>query len=93
MSAFQSFLAVPIKACVSSDGVLLSADPPVWRLHSLAGGRENSEVAIPGLAALAATTQRTGMRIERPVRARQLHSLRIQFRKQYFWRIVSSTCG
>ena len=69
MSAFQSFLAVPIKACVSSDGVLLSADPPVWRLHSLAGGRENSEVAIPGLAALAATTQRTGMRIERPVRA------------------------
>jgi Histidine kinase-, DNA gyrase B-, and HSP90-like ATPase/His Kinase A (phospho-acceptor) domain len=69
MSDFQSFLAVPIKASISSKGWLLSADPPVWRLHNLAGGGDNSEVAIPALAALAATALRTGMRIERPVRA------------------------
>lgn len=69
MNGFPSFLAVPIKACISSDGNLLSADPPVWRLHNLAGGGDSSTVAIPGLAALAATALRTGMRIERPVRA------------------------
>ena len=69
MSEFQSFLAVPIKACVSSSGVLISADPPIWRLHNLAGGTNNTTVTIPGLAALAASALRTRMRIERPVRA------------------------
>lgn len=69
MSDFKSFLAVPIKACVSSQGALLSADPPVWRLHNLAGGGENSTVAIPGLASLSASALRTRMKIERPVRA------------------------
>ena len=69
MNRFQSFLAVPIKACVSSSGVLLSADPPIWRLHNLAGGGDDNMVAIPGLAALAASALRTRMRIERPVRA------------------------
>lgn len=69
MSQFQSFLAVPIKACVSRSGVLLSADAPVWRLHNLAGGGDNNRVAIPGLAALAASALRTRMKIERPVRA------------------------
>lgn len=69
MSEFQSFLTVPIKATVSSHGVLLSADPPVWRLHNLAGGGDTNTVAIPGLAALAAAALRTHMRIERPVRA------------------------
>ena len=69
MSKFESFLAVPITASVSSSGALLSADPPVWRLHNLAGGADNTEVAIPGLAALAVSALRTGMQIERPVRA------------------------
>jgi hypothetical protein len=69
MSECQSFLAVPIKACVSNSGALLSADPPVWRLHNLAGGGDNTATAIPGLAALAASVLRTHMRIERPVRA------------------------
>ena len=68
MSEFQSFLAVPIKACVSNSGALLSADPPVWRLHNLAGGGDNTAIAIPGLAALASSALRTRMRIERPVR-------------------------
>lgn len=69
MSEFRSFLAVPIKACISKTGVLLSADPPVWRLHNFAGGDDNNTVAIPGLAALAESALRTRMRIERPVRA------------------------
>jgi signal transduction histidine kinase len=69
MKEFQSFLAVPIKACVSRSGELLSADPPVWRLHNLAGGSDNKTIAIPGLAALAASALRTRMRLERPVRA------------------------
>ena len=69
MSDFQSFLAVPVKACVSNSGVLLSADPPVWRLHNLAGGGDDNTIAIPGLAALAASALRTRMKIERPVRA------------------------
>jgi signal transduction histidine kinase len=69
MNEFQSFLAVPITACVSSSGELLSADPPIWRLHNLAGGGDSGAVAIPGLAALAVSSLRTRMRIERPVRA------------------------
>ena len=69
MNELRSFLAVPIKACISRTGVLLSADPPIWRLHNLAGGRDNNTVAIPGLAALAASALRIRMKIERPVRA------------------------
>ena len=69
MSEFAAFLAVPIQARVSHQGVLLSADPPVWRLHNLAGGGDDNTVAIPGLAALANAALRTRMSIERPVRA------------------------
>jgi nitrogen-specific signal transduction histidine kinase len=69
MNLRHPFLAVPIIARISANGILLSADPPIWRLHILAGGEANSVVAIPGLAALAALTLRTRMRIERPVRA------------------------
>ena len=66
MSEFQSFLAVPIKACISSSGVFLSADPPVWRLHNLAGGGDDSTIAIPALAALAESALRTRMRVFDP---------------------------
>ncbi len=69
MNDFASFLSVPIKVRVSSNGELVSADPPVWRLHALAGGNENGPIAIPGLAILAALSLRTAMRVERPVRA------------------------
>jgi signal transduction histidine kinase len=69
MREAQSFLTVPIKASVSSQGQILSADPPVWRLHNLAGGNDSSPIAVPALAALAATALRTKMRIEKPVRA------------------------
>jgi Histidine kinase-, DNA gyrase B-, and HSP90-like ATPase/His Kinase A (phospho-acceptor) domain len=56
-------------ARVSADNRLLSADPPVWRLHMLAGGTIDGIIAIPGLAALSLLTLRTRMRIEKPVRA------------------------
>lgn len=69
MSEFAAFLAVPIQARISHQGELLSADPPIWRLHNLAGGGDNTTVAIPGLAALANAALRTRMCIERPVRA------------------------
>jgi signal transduction histidine kinase len=65
----QSFLTVPVKASVSKDGMILAADPPVWRLHNLAGGNDDSPMAVPGLADLAASALRTKMRIEKPVRA------------------------
>jgi signal transduction histidine kinase len=48
---------------------LLSADPPLWTLHVLAGGDADGAVAIPALAALAALVLRTRMRVERPIRA------------------------
>ena len=54
MSEFSSFLSVPIKLRISGEGELLFADPPVWRLHALAGGDDNGAIAIPGLAMLAA---------------------------------------
>jgi signal transduction histidine kinase len=68
MTVKPPFLAVPISVRVSADGILLSADPPVWQLHVLAGGQADGPIAIPGLAALAALTLRTKIRVERPVR-------------------------
>jgi Histidine kinase-, DNA gyrase B-, and HSP90-like ATPase/His Kinase A (phospho-acceptor) domain len=69
VTARAPFLAVPVKARISDDGLLLSADPPIWRLHVLAGGGADGPLAIPGLAALAAMAARTRMRVERAVRA------------------------
>jgi nitrogen-specific signal transduction histidine kinase len=69
MKLVHPFLAVPIKATISSSGVLLSADPPIWRLHFLAGGEADTVVAVPGLAELADMALRTKMLIQRPVRA------------------------
>lgn len=69
MMGAVTFLSVPIKARIASNGILVSADPPVWRLHAIAGGADNGALAIPALAALATTSIKTGMRIERAVRA------------------------
>lgn len=63
------FLAVPIKALISVDGMLISADPPLWRLHVLAGGDAGGAIAIPGLAAIAMLVHKTRMQIARAVRA------------------------
>jgi hypothetical protein len=69
MKPTSPFLAVPIVAQIGADGFLLSADPPIWRLHILAGGEADSPIAVPGIAALAAIALQTSMRLERPVRA------------------------
>lgn len=69
MTAQSPFLAVPITAQLNADGIFLSADPLVWRLHFLAGGEAEGAVAVPGLAELAASVMRTRMRIERAIRA------------------------
>jgi hypothetical protein len=69
MKQHPPFLAVPIRAQIDADGALVFAEPAIWRLHVLAGGEANGPVAVPGLAALAATALQTRMRIERPVRA------------------------
>jgi hypothetical protein len=63
------FLAVPITVRLGADGTMLSADPLVWRLHFLAGGEAEGAVAVPGLAEIADGARRTGMRIERAIRA------------------------
>ncbi len=63
------FLAVPIKARIAANGAFESADPPIWRLHFLAGGQADGIVAIPGLADLARQVAQTKMRIERAIRA------------------------
>jgi hypothetical protein len=69
VSGPHPFLAVPIKARISSQGGFVFADPPIWRLHFLAGGEAETGVAVPELAALASLSLRTRMRIQQPVRA------------------------
>jgi signal transduction histidine kinase len=73
MSTAPPFLAVPIRAVVAADGTLISADPPIWRLHILAGGDNDGPLAIPAMAALAAATARTKIPGEQPVRAADEH--------------------
>ena len=46
-----SVLSDPIKGLVGRDGSLLSADPPLMRLHLEAGGREGGALALPQAAA------------------------------------------
>lgn len=58
---------LPLAAQVAADGRLLSADPPILRLHNLAGGVDNGVFAVPGLAAIAAQTHKIKMRLARAV--------------------------
>ncbi len=61
------FLAVPIRALVAADGSLVEADPPLRRLHLLAGGEVGGQLAIAGLAAFAERAARTKMPTQGPV--------------------------
>lgn len=54
-------------ALIAADGRLLRADPPILRLHCLAGGTDGGPLAVPGLAAIAAATHRIKMRLARAV--------------------------
>tara|TARA_R110000850_G_scaffold4312_26_gene19963 strand:- start:820 stop:2208 length:1389 start_codon:yes stop_codon:yes gene_type:complete len=62
-------LAEPVRGEVDSDGLLLSADPLLMRLHLRCGGKEGGPLAVPELAALCRLSRRLGMNLSRPVQA------------------------
>ena len=65
----QNNLAEPVRAQLDSDSRLLSADPPLMRLHLRSGGREDGPLAIPQLAEMCRLSKRLGMNLSRPVKA------------------------
>lgn len=56
----------PISARISRRGALLSADPPLLRLHFLAGGHIGSELCLPQLAALVRLVRQKGEAVTQP---------------------------
>jgi len=62
-------LAEPVLGLVDADGLLLSADPLLMRLHLRCGGKEGGPLAVPELAALCRLSRRLGMNLSRPVQA------------------------
>ena len=62
-------LAEPVRGQVDADGLLLTADPLLMRLHLRCGGKEAGPLAVPELAALCRLSRRLGMNLSRPVQA------------------------
>lgn len=62
-------LAEPVMGQVDVDGLLLSADPLLMRLHLRCGGKEGGPLAVPELAELCRLSRRLGMNLSRPVQA------------------------
>ncbi len=62
-------LAEPVRGQVDVDGLLLSADPLLMRLHLRCGGKEGGPLAVPELAELCRLSRRLGMNLSRPVQA------------------------
>lgn len=62
-------LTEPVLGQVDVDGLLLSADPPLMRLHLRCGGKEGGPLAVPELAELCRLSRRLGMSLSRPVQA------------------------
>lgn len=62
-------LTEPVLGQVDADGLLLSADPKLLRLHLHCGGREGGPLAVPELADLCRLSRRLGMNLSRPVQA------------------------
>ncbi|NRD90529.1 hypothetical protein C8024_15280 [Sphingopyxis sp. BSNA05] len=62
-------LTEPVLGQVDVDGLLLSADPLLMRLHLRCGGREGGPLAVPELAELCRLSRRLGMNLSRPVQA------------------------
>jgi Histidine kinase-, DNA gyrase B-, and HSP90-like ATPase/His Kinase A (phospho-acceptor) domain len=69
MTAQPPFLAEPIRARLSPELRLLTADPQIWQLHRIAGGRDEDALATAGLALLAAKAVKTRLPMESAVRA------------------------
>ncbi len=64
-----SKLAEPVRGQVDVDGLLLSADRLLMRLHLRCGGKECGPLAVPELAELCRLSRRLGMNLSRPVQA------------------------
>ena len=62
-------LAEPVRGQVDVDGLLLSADPLLMRLHLRCGGSEGGPLAVPELAELCRLSRRLGMNLSRPIQA------------------------
>lgn len=62
-------LTEPVSGQVDVDGLLLSADPLLIRLHLRCGGKEGGPLAVPELAELCRLSRRLGMNLSRPVQA------------------------
>lgn len=62
-------LAEPVRGQLDADGRLISADPPLLRLHLRAGGHENGPLAVPQLASLCRLSRQLDMVLSRPVQA------------------------
>ena len=74
-----------LRAALSGEGRLLSADPPLLDLQREAGGDLGTALAVPQLAAVVRSMQRLGAPISRPVvAAAERYSKR---------RFVYATCG
>ncbi|MEP6345281.1 MAG: PAS domain-containing sensor histidine kinase, partial [Parasphingorhabdus sp.] len=62
-------LSQPVRGQVDVDGLLLSADPLLMRLHLRSGGYEGGPLAVPELAEMCRLSKRLGMNLSRPVQA------------------------
>ena len=62
-------LAEPVRGQVDVNGLLLSADPLLMRLHLRSGGSEGGPLAVPELAELCRLSRRLGMNLSRPAQA------------------------
>lgn len=62
-----------IRAFISADGLLLSADLPLLALQREAGGDLGAPVAVPQLAAIARLCVRLGITVSRPIIAATQH--------------------
>ncbi|MEP2381103.1 sensor histidine kinase, partial [Parasphingorhabdus sp.] len=62
-------LAEPVRAELDADGLLVSADPPLMRLHRQSGGVDGGPLAVPQLADLCRLSKRLGMNLSRSVTA------------------------
>ncbi|GAA0481249.1 hypothetical protein GCM10009096_24230 [Parasphingorhabdus litoris] len=62
-------LAEPVRGQLDANGCLVSADPPLLRLHLHCGGYEGGPLAIPQLLNLCRLSRQLDMNLSRPVQA------------------------
>ncbi|WP_109356839.1 sensor histidine kinase KdpD [Sphingorhabdus sp. EL138] len=62
-------LAEPVRGQLDGDGRLVSADPPLLRLHLHCGGYEGGPLAVPQLSNLCRLSRQLNMNLSRPVQA------------------------